>query len=53
MTVGRLLFSTTMTIYILIGVHFEERDLVQEFGSDYVAYRKRTPKLLPKIPVSI
>jgi protein-S-isoprenylcysteine O-methyltransferase Ste14 len=53
MTVGRLLFATTMTIYILIGVHFEERDLVQEFGSDYVAYRKRTPKLLPKIPVSI
>lgn len=53
MTVGRLLFATAMTIYIFIGIHFEERDLVREFGGDYVSYRKRTPKLLPKNPVSI
>lgn len=47
MTVGRLVFALGMTTYILIGLYFEERDLVHHFGDKYRAYQQRTPKLLP------
>ena len=47
MTVGRLIFATGMTLYILIGLYFEERDLVRQFGEAYRDYQKRTPMLIP------
>lgn len=48
MTSGRLLFASGMTLYILIGVQFEERDLVRQFGDVYRAYQRRVGMLLPK-----
>ncbi len=50
MTVGHLLFAVAMTIYILIGVHYEERDLVHTLGTDYVDYRRHTPAFIPGLP---
>jgi protein-S-isoprenylcysteine O-methyltransferase Ste14 len=47
MTVGHLLFATTMSVYILIGVAFEERDTIRVFGETYREYQKRVPSLLP------
>lgn len=47
MTVGHLVFSLGMTIYILVGVWFEERDLVKWHGDAYGSYRKRVPMLVP------
>jgi protein-S-isoprenylcysteine O-methyltransferase Ste14 len=47
MTVGRLVFALGMSAYILIGLYFEERDLVRRFGDSYRAYQRGTPKLLP------
>lgn len=47
MTVGRLVFALGMTTYILIGLYFEERDLVRRFGDRYRAYQRQTPKLVP------
>ncbi|MGE3180908.1 MAG: methanethiol S-methyltransferase [Phycisphaerae bacterium] len=49
MTVGHLMFATFMTTYIFIGVYFEERDLAKKLGPDYVAYRQRTPMLVPRL----
>jgi protein-S-isoprenylcysteine O-methyltransferase Ste14 len=49
MTVGHLIFAIGMTAYILIGLHYEERDLVRSFGAQYKAYRAATPKLLPRL----
>ncbi|MFY0989579.1 methanethiol S-methyltransferase [Halomonas sp. C05BenzN] len=47
MTVGHLVFAAGMTLYILVGVHFEERSLVEAFGDRYRAYQASTPMLLP------
>jgi protein-S-isoprenylcysteine O-methyltransferase Ste14 len=47
MTVGHLVFSLGMTVYVLIGLHFEERDLERGLGDDYRVYQSRVPMLLP------
>ena len=47
MTIGHLLFAVVTTVYILIAVKFEERDLVGLFGESYEAYRQRVSMLIP------
>lgn len=48
MTLGHALLAAGMTVYILIAIRHEERDLVGLFGADYEAYRGRAGMLLPK-----
>ncbi|TNE40542.1 MAG: isoprenylcysteine carboxylmethyltransferase family protein [Alphaproteobacteria bacterium] len=47
MTVNRLFFNLVMTAYVVIGVHYEEKTLVDDLGDDYRNYRKTTPSLIP------
>lgn len=47
MTVGHLFFTGVLTSYILVGIAFEERDLVRFLGAEYQRYRGRTPMLVP------
>lgn len=47
MTVGHLLFAGLMTAYVLIGLWFEERALLREFGDAYREYQRRVPMLFP------
>ena len=35
------------TVYILVGIRFEEDKLLRLYGDSYTAYRKHVPKLLP------
>jgi protein-S-isoprenylcysteine O-methyltransferase Ste14 len=49
MSLGHLLLAIGMTVYILIAIRHEERDLVAMFGADYEAYRDRAGMLVPKL----
>jgi methanethiol S-methyltransferase len=48
MTLGRLVFALGMSSYILVGVHFEERDLDRVHGESYRRYRAQVPRFLPR-----
>ena len=47
MSTGHLLFASGMTLYILVGLVLEEKDLVKTLGDAYRRYREEVPMLLP------
>ncbi len=47
LTTDRLLFNILWSGWIFIGTILEERDLVTQFGNDYLEYQKKVPMLLP------
>ena len=48
MSYGHLLLALGMSVYMLIAIRFEERDLVGLFGRDYEEYRERVGMLTPR-----
>lgn len=50
MSLGHLLFASAMSVYILVAIRFEERDLVHQLGERYARYREDVPMLLPWTP---
>lgn len=48
MTIGHLMFAIAMTAYIFIGIWFEERDLIEQFGARYQHYRTEVGALVPR-----
>lgn len=47
MTQSHLLFASVATLYILVALQLEERDLLREHGAAYEEYRARVPMLIP------
>jgi protein-S-isoprenylcysteine O-methyltransferase Ste14 len=48
MTVGHLLLAAGVSIYMLIAIRYEERDLTDLFGDDYRHYREDVGMLTPR-----
>ena len=49
MTYSHLLLAAGFTVYILIGIAYEERDLMAHFGETYGEYRRKVGTLVPGI----
>ncbi|HUL77464.1 MAG TPA: isoprenylcysteine carboxylmethyltransferase family protein [Vicinamibacteria bacterium] len=49
MTFGRLEFALLSTLYLLVGLRLEERNLRQELGPEYDLYRSNVPMLIPRL----
>lgn len=49
MTAGHLLFALGMSLYIVIGVYHEEKDLIKAFGDRYLRYIRTTAKFFPQL----
>lgn len=48
MTVAHLVFAVLLTLYILVAIPIEERDLSAHFGAKYEDYRRRVGALIPR-----
>lgn len=49
MTVGHMVLAVGMSVYIAIGIHYEEKDLVDSFGEEYLSYRSHVGSVIPGI----
>ena len=49
MSYGHLLLAVGFTVYIFIGIAYEERDLIGHYGEVYGDYRKRVGMVVPGI----
>jgi methanethiol S-methyltransferase len=43
----RLLFNLTWTIWVVIGILLEEKDLQNDIGDEYLCYKRNVPMLIP------
>jgi methanethiol S-methyltransferase len=49
MSLNTFIAYLALTVYLLIGIVFEERKLLREFGEQYASYRSVTPMLIPGV----
>ncbi|RDV29121.1 hypothetical protein DXV75_01270 [Alteromonas aestuariivivens] len=49
MTTTRLVLALLFTLYMFVGIYFEERDLVKNFGETYIQYKKKIAAFIPKV----
>lgn len=47
LTADRLLLNLLWTVWIFLGAHLEEKDLINSFGDQYRKYQDRVPMILP------
>jgi len=49
MSVSHFVMSLLFTLYIIVGVYLEEKDLVTRFGDTYSKYKKEIATLIPRL----
>ena len=50
MSMTQFMLTVSLTIYVFIGLHFEEKSLETHFGDTYLDYKKRVPGVIPFWP---
>jgi protein-S-isoprenylcysteine O-methyltransferase Ste14 len=45
---SNLISCICITLYTRIGIYFEEKKLIKQFGKDYQLYQVSVPMLIPK-----
>lgn len=48
-TLSNLIAVALLTLYVLIGIIFEEKKLIKEFGENYEYYILNVPMLIPSV----
>lgn len=48
-TTATLLSTVCIFVYLPIGIYLEEKKLVQQFGYQYIQYKKEVPSLIPRL----
>lgn len=51
MTLGHLVFASSLTVYMVLASKIEERDLVRFFGRQYEDYQRRVPAFVPGLAI--
>lgn len=46
---NNLIAVVLLTLYVIVGIRFEEKKLIAEFGEQYLLYMKKVPTLVPKM----
>jgi methanethiol S-methyltransferase len=49
MTANLLYSIAIFSLYFWIGSYFEEKNLINRFGQDYIEYQKKVPRFFPRI----
>ena len=48
-SLSTLIMAACLSAYIRVGIYFEEKKLLREFGREYARYRQRVPMLFPSL----
>jgi protein-S-isoprenylcysteine O-methyltransferase Ste14 len=51
MSMTQFMLSVSLTLYIFIGLYYEEKSLIAQFGDTYLDYKERVPGVIPFRPV--
>lgn len=49
LTVNNLIFTSLFLLYLVIGVYYEEKRLIKNFGAEYLAYQSKVGGFIPKM----
>jgi protein-S-isoprenylcysteine O-methyltransferase Ste14 len=48
-TLATLISVSCILIYLPIGIHFEEKKLIKQFGEQYLSYKREVPSVMPHL----
>ena len=51
LSLNSFIVYVALTVYVFVGIYFEERKLIREFGQEYILYRSMTPMLIPGLNI--